>query len=140
MLQRRLLLGIGLTVALGAFALVPTDSLRIGRPSKPLFLYLVPLLRIQVTLSCDWPPGTVCARHQTCDCDVCTVDCQLNVHCVSQALLSDVREIVADGKWDELEPALQRIQGSPNNSTQNLRDAAHSKPSCALARTQFAVI
>jgi hypothetical protein len=46
-LQRRLIIGIGLSAALGAFALVPTEALR-PRPSKPLFLYLVPLLRIQV--------------------------------------------------------------------------------------------
>ena len=49
-LQRRLLLGVVATVALGAFALVPTDSLRIGKPSKPLFLYLIPLIRVQVSL------------------------------------------------------------------------------------------
>ena len=49
-LQRRLLLGVVATVALGAFALVPTDALRPGRPSKPLFLYLIPLIRVQVSL------------------------------------------------------------------------------------------
>ncbi len=37
-----------MTVALGAFALVPTDSLRILKPTKPLFIYLIPLIRIQV--------------------------------------------------------------------------------------------
>ena len=47
-LQRRLLIGIGLTVAAGAFAVIPTSSLR-GKPSKPLFFYLVPLLKIQVS-------------------------------------------------------------------------------------------
>lgn len=46
-MQRRLLIGIGLTVAAGAFAIIPTSSLR-GKPSKPLFFYLVPLLKIQV--------------------------------------------------------------------------------------------
>ena len=49
-LQRRLLLGVLATVALGAFALVPTDSLRQGKPTKPLFLYLIPLIRVQVSL------------------------------------------------------------------------------------------
>ena len=49
-LQRRLLLGVVATVALGAFALVPTDSLRPGKPTKPLFLYLIPLIRVQVSL------------------------------------------------------------------------------------------
>jgi hypothetical protein len=41
------LIGAALTVVLGAFALVPTDSLRIMKPTKPLFLYLIPLIRIQ---------------------------------------------------------------------------------------------
>lgn len=40
-------MGLGLTAALGAFALVPTEKLQ-PPPSKPLFFYLVPLLRIQV--------------------------------------------------------------------------------------------
>lgn len=50
-LQRRLLIGVAATLALGAFALVPTDSLRPGKPGKPLYLYLIPLLRVQVGLS-----------------------------------------------------------------------------------------
>jgi hypothetical protein len=44
--QRRLLIGIGASAALGAFALVPTEKLQ-PAPSKPLFFYLVPLLRVQ---------------------------------------------------------------------------------------------
>ncbi|BDA41050.1 hypothetical protein COCOBI_01-7050 [Coccomyxa sp. Obi] len=87
--KRRLLIGGVLTVALGALALVPTDSLRIMKPTKPLFMYLIPLIRIQ-------------------------------------ALLTDVREIVAEAQWDELGGALQRIQGTPNNAVSNLRDAAYS--------------
>ena len=47
----------------------------------------------------------------------------------AQALLADVREIVGEGKWEELEGALQRIRGTPNNSEANLRDAAYSKHS-----------
>ena len=47
--KRRLLLGAVATLALGGFALVPTDYLRLVRPSKPLFLYLVPLLRVRVS-------------------------------------------------------------------------------------------
>ena len=39
-----------LTGAAIAFALVPTDSLRLVKPQKPLFLYLVPLLRVQVCM------------------------------------------------------------------------------------------
>ena len=49
-MQRRLLIGVAATVVLGTFALVPTDSLRLGKPSKPLFLYLIPLVRVQVRL------------------------------------------------------------------------------------------
>jgi A/G-specific adenine glycosylase len=44
-LQRRLLLGVLASVGLGAFALVPTQELQLSKPSKPLFFYLVPLLR-----------------------------------------------------------------------------------------------
>lgn len=47
--QRRLLIGVALTAAAAAFALVPTDSLRLVKPQKPLFVYLVPLLRVQVS-------------------------------------------------------------------------------------------
>ncbi len=57
--QRRLLIGGILTVALGAFALVPTDSLRIMKPTKPLFMYLIPLIRIQVpALRTDQKPSS----------------------------------------------------------------------------------
>jgi hypothetical protein len=49
----------------------------------------------------------------------------------AQALLADVREIVAEGRWTELEAGLQRIRGSPNNSEANLRDAAYSAPSAS---------
>ncbi|KAL3154145.1 hypothetical protein ABBQ32_013670 [Trebouxia sp. C0010 RCD-2024] len=47
---KRLLLGLGLTAAAGALALIPTADLR-GKPSKPLFFYLTPLVRIQQLLS-----------------------------------------------------------------------------------------
>ena len=43
--QRRLLLGLLATAGLGAFALVPTEKLSLSPPSKPLFFYLVPLVR-----------------------------------------------------------------------------------------------
>ena len=43
---RRLLIGIGLSVGVGAFALIPTEKLQ-PAPSKPLFFYLVPLVRVQ---------------------------------------------------------------------------------------------
>ncbi|EFJ42976.1 hypothetical protein VOLCADRAFT_83434 [Volvox carteri f. nagariensis] len=47
--QRRLLIGGVLTLGLGAFALIPTEALR-PKPSKPMYFYLVPLLRIQELL------------------------------------------------------------------------------------------
>lgn len=47
--QRRLIIGIAATAALGAFALIPTEKLQ-PAPSKPLFFYLVPLLRVQELL------------------------------------------------------------------------------------------
>lgn len=43
--QRRLILGLVAAAGLGAFALVPTQELQLSKPSKPLFFYLVPLLR-----------------------------------------------------------------------------------------------
>lgn len=48
--QRRLIIGIGLSLAAGAFALIPTERLQ-PAPSKPLFFYLVPLLRVQELLA-----------------------------------------------------------------------------------------
>jgi hypothetical protein len=44
-LQRRLLLGLLASMGLAAFALVPTQQLQLSKPSKPLFFYIVPLLR-----------------------------------------------------------------------------------------------
>lgn len=44
--QRRLLIGGALTLALGAFALVPTEALKV-KPPKPMYFYIVPLLRIE---------------------------------------------------------------------------------------------
>lgn len=44
---KRLVLGIVASVGLGALSLVPTETLNLARPQKPLFFYLTPLLRIQ---------------------------------------------------------------------------------------------
>jgi len=44
--RRRLLQGAAATALLAAFALVPTSALRLGAPAKPLFFYLVPLVRV----------------------------------------------------------------------------------------------
>ena len=46
-----------------------------------------------------------------------------------QALLGDVRELVGEARWGELDDALQRIQGPPNNLESNVRDAAYSEHS-----------
>ncbi|KAL4424061.1 hypothetical protein ABPG75_001362 [Micractinium tetrahymenae] len=48
--KRRLVLGLVAAAGLGAFALVPTQELQLAKPSKPLFFYLVPLLRSQQLL------------------------------------------------------------------------------------------
>lgn len=46
MVARRLVLGAVAAAGAAAFALVPTDALRLGgRPRKPLFFYLTPLVR-----------------------------------------------------------------------------------------------
>lgn len=50
MLQKRILIGALATAGLAAFGLVPTSQLR-PKPSKPLFFFLVPLLRIQELLN-----------------------------------------------------------------------------------------
>lgn len=47
--RRRLLGGLALTAAAAAFAIVPTERLQ-PAPSKPLFFYLVPLVRTQALL------------------------------------------------------------------------------------------
>ena len=53
-----------------------------------------------------------------------------------QALLGDVREIVSEAQWGELDNALSRIQGVPNNLESNIRDAAYSES--LSARCQLA--
>lgn len=50
-MRKRLLIGGLATVALSAFALVPTDALRLSRPSKPLFFYLTPLVAARPLLA-----------------------------------------------------------------------------------------
>ena len=48
LLQKRVLIGGLVTLGLGAFALVPTEALRL-KPSKPMYFYVVPLLRIKAS-------------------------------------------------------------------------------------------
>ena len=45
--QKRLAIGIIATLGLGAFGLIPTEQLRL-KPEKPMYFYIVPLLRIKV--------------------------------------------------------------------------------------------
>lgn len=52
--QRRLLIGLGATAVFGALALQPDSALR-GTAAKPLFFYLVPVLRVQAR-SCPGSP------------------------------------------------------------------------------------
>ena len=46
-MQRRVLIGVAGTAVLGALALVDLGSL-VPKPSKPLFFYLTPLVRVEV--------------------------------------------------------------------------------------------
>ena len=46
-MQKRLIIGILATLGIAAFGLIPTDQLRV-KPDKPMFFYVVPLLRIKV--------------------------------------------------------------------------------------------
>lgn len=47
--QRRLIIGLGLTAVVGGLALVPLDTLA-PKSAKPLFFYLTPLVRVQKQL------------------------------------------------------------------------------------------
>lgn len=49
-MQRRLLIGGVLAAGALAFALVPTEALR-PKPQRPLFFYVVPLLRVSNLLA-----------------------------------------------------------------------------------------
>ena len=56
-----------------------------------------------------------------------------------QALLGDVRDIVSAAEWGELDNALSRIQGVPNNLESNIRDAAYSESLSACCQLPQAV-
>ena len=49
-MQRRLIIGAVVTVIAAGLSVLPTDALRFSRPSKPLFFYLTPLVRVQSLL------------------------------------------------------------------------------------------
>ena len=148
MMQRRVLVGMLGTAVLGAFALVPLDGLQ-PKPSKPLFYYLTPLVRVQVRrlrtqAALQWLQAW-CALQV----------CMQWFFRVAQALLTELDDIIGEGRWAgemiatlhrvqhpvaspssavsvfvgtcaDLKQALDRIQGSPNNATQNIRDAIAS--------------
>ena len=62
-IQRRLLVWGGISGGLLAFGLVPTKDLRL-KPSKPLYFYLVDLMRVQVgdamqSALTTWEPGAL---------------------------------------------------------------------------------
>ncbi len=48
LLQKRLAIGIVAALGLGAFGLIPTEQLRL-KPDRPMYFYIVPLLRIRVS-------------------------------------------------------------------------------------------
>ena len=85
--QRRLLIGGAAAVGVAAFALVPTDTLRISRPSKALYLYLIPVIRGEVR---GRPSrGRDCGSHGPCP-----------LAAALQELLSDVYDIVSNGRFE----------------------------------------
>jgi hypothetical protein len=45
--QKRLVIGLVAALGIAAFGLIPTDQLQI-KPDKPMYFYVVPLLRIKV--------------------------------------------------------------------------------------------
>ena len=53
-----MIIGALASIGLGAFALVPLDSIS-GKPPKPLFYYLIPLVRIQVRADVIVPDGMI---------------------------------------------------------------------------------
>ena len=99
-MQRRLIIGGVATAGIAAFALIPTDSLRISRPAKALYLYLIPLLRAQAS-SPGSNPTALHARMLTGQGDV-------------QELLTDVYEIVTNGRFEGM-PAVHELRHVGNH-------------------------
>ena len=112
MLQRRLIIGVILTAVVAAISLLPTDFLRIAKPSKPLFFYLTPLVRIQALLK-DLEQAAVDGEADG-DPPVCFTNL-LRLKCAAQA----DREPFA-----EVRRGISSIQGAPNFAVENLRNAA----------------
>ena len=52
----------------------------------------------------------------------------------AQALLREMEALAEDGQWGELESALQRVQGAPNDAATNLRYAAICVPLLCCGR------
>ena len=51
----------------------------------------------------------------------------------SQGLLAESDSIVNDGKWDQLNTLLDRVQNQPNNMKANLRGATAGETPCSTA-------
>lgn len=149
--QRRLILGLVAAAGLGAFALVPTQELQLAKPSKPLFFYLVPLLRwgrggrmwgsgagaAAVKLSgmhaCAFCPAPPSAWQRMAGCLPGIATCAVPTPAPraglpsarrAQQLLTEAEQLVPEGDLLALQSLLRRILGEPNNLQQNLRDAA----------------
>lgn len=105
-----MLIGGALTAAALAFALVPTEALA-PKPSKPLYFYVVPLLRIQVrrpTWGCRGRAARCRSRRQAWVREECAVRCACC--CAPQDLLGECGQIIADADWDQLRIVLSRIR------------------------------
>lgn len=103
-LQRRLVLGLAATAALGALALVPSTALR-PKPSKPLFFYLVPLVRVQVTPGPDRFSGGIRFVYRMDGLFLVAPLLLAMQHSgrsgsVWQALLVEIEATVSEARWD----------------------------------------
>lgn len=107
--RRRLLIGAALTAGAAAFALLPTEALR-ARPPKPLYFYIVPLLRVKVR-------ACVCGGWRHCLGRVPATRAALVRHTACpavphpvQALLADSQEIIDEADWPQLRTLLSRVK------------------------------
>ena len=90
-LQRRVLIGVLGAAAIGALALVPLDSLQ-PKPSKPLFYYLTPLVRVEVRLLHMHTLYFSGKQFANCGCVYSGYPC-------AQALLTELDDIIGEGRW-----------------------------------------
>ena len=93
-MQRRVLIGVAGTAVLGALALVDLGSLQ-PKPSKPLFFYLTPLVRVEVRLPMLCAinrAGSVRSDGQPQPSPASCCSC-------AQALIVELDEIIGEGRW-----------------------------------------